>query len=172
MPRKILRRIMPDDKTMREHPHLKKFGERLADPKLWHLNRRSVAGGVAAGLFAGFLPMFGQMLIAATLAIFFRVNLPVAVLSTWFSNPLTYIPVFLFAYKLGALLLQIPVDQHSFDMSLSWQEWTHEILLIWQPLLLGCLIFGLVAALVAMAIVHLMWRLVIIRRWLKRRDNS
>ncbi|RKZ99705.1 MAG: DUF2062 domain-containing protein, partial [Gammaproteobacteria bacterium] len=47
MPRKFLKRIMPDHKTMREHPHLQKFGQRITEPRLWHLNRRTVAGGLA-----------------------------------------------------------------------------------------------------------------------------
>lgn len=87
MPRKFLKRVMPDHKTMQEHPHLQKFGKRLTDPKLWHLNRKSVAGGLALGLFIGFMPIFGQMFIAAALAILFRVNLPIAFMAVWISNP-------------------------------------------------------------------------------------
>lgn len=170
MPRKILKRILPDHKTMREHPHLQKFGQRLTEPKLWHLNRRSVAGGLALGLFVGFMPVFGQMFIAAALAVIFRVNLPIALFSSWFSNPLTYAPIFFFSYKLGAWILQLPMGPHSFDVS--WQWLTHEFLLIWQPLLLGCLICGLAAALLGVLFVRLLWRLMVIRNWLKRRRKQ
>jgi len=48
--------------------------EKLADPMLWHLNRRSVAGAVALGLFIGWLPIPMQMLIAALLAATLRVD--------------------------------------------------------------------------------------------------
>ncbi|PHS68920.1 MAG: ATP-binding protein [Methylophaga sp.] len=170
MPRKTLKRILPDHKTMREHPHLQKFGRRLAEPKLWHLNRRSVAGGLALGLFSGFLPVVGQMFIAVALAIFFRVSLPIAVISSWFSNPLTYAPVFFFAYKLGVWILQMPIEHHSFD--LSWQWLTNEFLLIWQPLLLGSLICGIISALLGILFVRLLWRLMVIRNWLKRKQKN
>ena len=82
MPRKLLKRIMPDHRTIREHPHLAKFGHRLTDPKLWHLNRRTVALGLALGLFICFMPVVGQMFIAAGLAVLWRVNLPISVMAS------------------------------------------------------------------------------------------
>ncbi len=167
MPRKFLRRIMPDNNAMSKHQNLQKFGQRLAEPKLWHLNRYSVSGGVAIGLFISFLPIFGQMLAAAMLAIIFRVNLPVAVFSTWFSNPLTYAPILFASYKLGAWLLQLPVKEHPFDTS--WEWVIHTLLPIWQPLLLGSLIYGIAAALIGMSVVRLIWRLIVIRSWRGRR---
>jgi len=170
MPRKLLKRIMPDHKKMHEHPHLKKFGHRLTEPRLWHLNRRTIALGVALGLFIGFMPVFGQMFIAAGLAIILRVNLPTAVVSTWISNPLTAVPVYFFAYKVGAWVLQLPVEVHAFDLSIEW--FTHEFLIIWQPLLLGCIICGLIAAILGIIFVRLFWRLMVIRNWLKRKRKK
>jgi uncharacterized protein (DUF2062 family) len=163
MPRKILKSILPDHQTMCEHPHVQKFGQRLTEPRIWHLNRRSVAGGLALGLFVGFMPILGQMFIAAALAIVFRVNLPVAVIGSWFSNPITFAPIFLFAYKVGTWFLQVPAGHHTFN--LSWQWLTHEFLLMWQPLLLGSLICGLVSALIGMLFVHFIWRRMVIRNW-------
>lgn len=170
MPRKFLKRIMPDHKTMREHLHLKKFGSYITEPKLWHLNKHSVASGLALGLFIGFMPIFGQMLIAAALAIILRVNLPVAVMGCWISNPITFAPIFFFTYKLGAWILQVPVGQHSFDIS--WQWLTHEFLLIWQPLLLGSFICGLTAALLGVFFVHFIWRKIVIYNWRKRQQKK
>ncbi len=167
MPRKLLKRLMPDHKTMREHPHLKKFGHRLADPKLWHLNRHSVAGGIAVGLLIAFVPTVGQMVIAAALAILLRVNLPVAVAGVWLTNPLTMAPIFFFAYKVGAWVLQLPVEPQAFSMT--WDWFSHEFLSIWQPLLLGSLICGTLAALFGMLIVKLSWRLVVIHHWRQRK---
>ena len=69
MPRKFLRKYLPDPMRIQEHKHLRMFGQRLADPNLWHLNRRSIAGGTAIGLFCAMLPMPFQMLPAAALAI-------------------------------------------------------------------------------------------------------
>ncbi len=172
MPRRFLKRIMPDHETMREHPHLRKFGQRLTEPRLWHLNRRSVSGGVALGLFVGFMPILGQIFIAAALAIWLRVNLPIASMAVWVTNPFTVAPIFFYAYKLGAWVLQIPMQHYAF--SLSWEWFSHEFLNIWQPLLLGSVICGIVAALLGILFVRLIWRLVVIRSWLSRphKNNS
>lgn len=170
MPRKWLKRIMPDHKVMREHPHLRKFGQRLVDHKLWHLNRRSVAGGLALGVFVGFLPILGQMFVAAALAIMLRVNLPLAVTGVWVTNPVTMAPIYFFSYKVGALILDTPVHPHAFTMS--WQWFTHEFIAIWQPLLLGSVICGAISALLAIIVVRILWRLVVIRSWLKRSKNK
>jgi len=169
MPRKLLKRIMPDHKTMCEHPHLTKFGHRLTDPRIWHLNRRSIALGAALGLFIGFMPILGQMFIAAGLAIMLKVNLTFSMMTVWISNPITAVPLYFFAYKVGAWVLQLPVEAHAF--TLSWQWFTHEFIAIWQPLLLGSVICGLIAALSGILIVRFVWRLIVIRNWLKRKHK-
>ena len=62
MPRKYFRRFLPDHDSIREHRWVARFGPRLQHPNLWHLNRHSVAGGVAVGLFTGLIPGPLQML--------------------------------------------------------------------------------------------------------------
>lgn len=170
MPRKFLKRIMPDNSKMREHPHLRKFGQRLAEPRLWHTNRRSVAGAVALGLFVGFMPIPGQMFVAAALAILFRVNLPVASMFVWITNPLTMAPIFFYAYKLGAWVLNEPMAPIGF--SLSWEWLSQEFLSIWQPLLIGCTLSGLVAAIIGIITVRIGWRLVVIYSWMQRQRRK
>jgi uncharacterized protein (DUF2062 family) len=64
-----------------------------------------VAVGVAVGLFSGLVPGPLQMLTAAILAIPLRVNLPVALLATLYTNPFTIVPLYLFAYWIGSLLV-------------------------------------------------------------------
>ena len=65
MPRKWLRRWLPDHEKMAKNTFLKHFGHWFTDPRLWHLNRRSVAGGVAAGVIGG-----GLMIVVAIGQIF------------------------------------------------------------------------------------------------------
>ena len=169
MPRRFLKRIMPDHKTMREHPHLQKFGHRLTEPRLWHLNRRLVAAGVALGLFVGFIPIPGQMVVAAALAILFRVNLPTSVMGVWITNPFTMAPIFFFAYKVGAWVMQIPAGHPAF--TLTWDWFGKEFLTIWQPFLLGCLICGIVASLLGVLFVRIAWRISVIRSWYRRKHK-
>lgn len=104
MPRKYFRKYFPDHEAIRNHKYLRRFRPLLRHPNLWHLNRGSVSGGVAAGMAGGLIPGPFQVLIAASLAILFRVNLPVAVATTFLTNPLTWPFLALAAYALGSLV--------------------------------------------------------------------
>lgn len=170
MPRRYLRRIMPDHRTMREHPHLQRFGERLTEPKLWHLNRRSIAFGLAIGLFVGFMPIPFQMVVSAALAILVRVNLPIAIMAVWITNPVTMGPLYYMCYEVGALLLDIPTSDQAFSMS--WEWFSTVFTTIWEPLLLGCFVLGSAAAVLAILIVRIIWRIIVIRNWIKRQQKD
>ena len=131
MAKKFVKRYMPDAHKIRHHRHLRFFGTLLHDPNLWHLNRHSVAGAMAVGLFWAFVPIPLQMIPAAALAIWFRVNLPISVALVWLTNPITMPPVFYFNYKLGTWILRRPVEDVTFPVSdvkfeLSWTWVTHE----------------------------------------------
>jgi uncharacterized protein len=169
MPPSSFRRYLPDAHKLRQHPALKPLGKWLQNPEIWHFHRRSVAGAAFIGLFVAFLPVPGHMLIAAALAIPARCNLPISVALVWVTNPLTMGPVFYFAYKLGAWLLDthLTVDKVKIDL-----DWLGERLdEIWRPLLLGSLICGWVSGITALAIVRIGWRISVIRRWRERRRS-
>ena len=53
MARKLLRKYVPAREWVVQHRALRWLAPLLQHHNLWHLNRRSVAGGVAIGLFAG-----------------------------------------------------------------------------------------------------------------------
>lgn len=161
--RNLLRRYLPETRHFREHRMLRILGHRLHDPDIWHLNRRSAAGGLSIGLFMAFMPVPFQMILAAPAAILARVNLPIAVVSVWISNPLTMPPMFVTCYKLGAWILSVPARHSHFEFSLRW--FTETAVEIWQPLLLGCLLLGAIAALLGNIAVRLSWRLHLLRRW-------
>ncbi|WP_132491974.1 DUF2062 domain-containing protein [Pseudomonas aeruginosa] len=75
MPRRLFKRYMPDPESIRSQKSLRFLGKLTHDPNLWHLNRHSVSRAMAAGLFAAFIPMPMQMLLAAGLAVWIRSNL-------------------------------------------------------------------------------------------------
>ncbi len=161
--RSSFKRVLPAHHEIRGHKHLQVLGDILHDPNIFHLTRRSAAGGVATGLFVAFMPIPGQMLIAAIVAIYFRVNLPLAVIFVWVSNPITIPPLFFLAYKTGATILNEPARQIAFEFSF---EWLGTVGIdIWQALLLGSLTFGTLAAVTGYIIIRLLWRLAIIRKW-------
>lgn len=167
MPRKFLKRILPDHHRVRDHKHLRFLGTLLHDPNLWHLNRSSVSGGVAVGLFTAFVPMPFQMALAAVLAIMLRVNLPIAAALVWITNPLTMPPLFFLSYKFGAWLLDVEVVPVAFEPSLDWMM--TKMGGIWKPFLLGSFLTGALLALLGYFTVRLMWRLHIVSRWKERR---
>lgn len=167
MPRKLLQRYLPTPAALARQRSLGMFGPRLADPDLWHLNRRSVSSAFAVGLFLAFFPVPGQMVLAAFTAMWLRCNLPVSVALVWVSNPVTIPPLFFFCYKLGTWMLQIPPEvQH---VSLSWSWLVERAEAIWAPLLLGSLTCGVIASALGYAGIHLVWRWHVVQRWERRR---
>ncbi len=146
---------------------MRMFGSLLNDPNLWHLNRRSAAGAFAVGLFSAFVPIPLQMILAAALAVLFRVNLPISVALVWITNPLTVAPVFYFAYRMGAWLLGHPV-QAELAMPSVEQLW-NGLNSIWAPLLLGSFILSSVSAICGYLLIRGLWRLNIVRRWKNKR---
>lgn len=85
---------------------------------------------------------------------------------TWVTNPLTMGPMFFFAYKLGAWLLDTQVTITAVELSWSWLS--SQIGQIWRPLLVGCLICGWVSGLSGMLVSRILWRLHVVRRWRQR----
>ena len=63
--RRQIRNLLPDHESIRSNRWLAPFENTLLHPRLWHLNRHSAAGAVAAGLFCGLIPGPLQMLGAA-----------------------------------------------------------------------------------------------------------
>lgn len=166
MPKKFIKRFSPNPETLKAHPHLKYFGEILQNPNLWHLNRRSAAGGVAIGLFCAWMPIPFQMLLAAVLGMAFSVNLPLSVALVWISNPITIPPLFYAAYLLGAHILNEPVIDFHFQLSYQWLE--HMLEAIAPSLFLGCFILGIISAISGYTLLRLLWRFNITKKWQRR----
>ncbi|MDH3320722.1 MAG: DUF2062 domain-containing protein [Betaproteobacteria bacterium] len=177
MPRKFIRKYLPSAAEVRGNRLVAMFGGLLHDPNLWHLNRDSVAGAVAIGLFAGLVPGPLQMLTALALAIPLRRNLPVALLTTFYTNPLTIVPLYLLAYGYGSLLLgggharpriePFGMDWgHFLDSMVRLADWT---LALGKPLAVGLVALGLTLALLGYVAVQLGWRAYVILAWRSRR---
>ena len=143
------------------------FGDHLHNPNLWHLNRRSVAGAFAVGLFTAFIPVPFQMILAAAFAIIFRVNLPISVLLVWVSNPITMGPLFYTAYKTGQWILGETPGEFNFEFTWTW--FSTELTYVWQPFLLGCLLLGMLSAVLGYASMRLYWRYHVVQMLEKRR---
>jgi uncharacterized protein (DUF2062 family) len=176
MPRKLFRKYLPHADRMRTHRLVAMFGRFLQEPNLWHLNRKSVAGAVAIGLFAGLIPGPLQMLAALLLAIALRRNIPVAVLVTFYTNPFTIVPLYLLAYAYGALLLGEPIGAprvRHFEMDWAAPGASLHAMLEWmfalgKPLAIGLLALGLSLAALGYVAVLLGWRAYVVLAWRAR----
>ena len=175
MPKKYIKRFMPDHAVIRNHKTLNRvFGTLLHDPNLLHLNRRSVSGAFFVGLFLAFVPLPIQMILGVGLSILLRINMPITIGLVWITNPLTLAPIFYFAYKVGTWLLGTPLLEIEF--ALSWEWLQTELIAIWQPFLLGCFVCGLTAGTLGFTTIRILWRLHLIRyikaRRLRRRERE
>lgn len=170
--RKFLHRFLPHHESVKSNRWLKPFGSWLHQPNLWHLHRRSVAGGVAVGLFCGLIPGPLQMIGAALLAVLFRVNLPVALFTTLYTNPFTIVPLYVLAYELGCLVSGASSERVITQFpELSWQfgEMLHWLTQMGKPLLIGLPLLAAALAVIGYALVRLIWRLLVVRKWRARR---
>jgi uncharacterized protein (DUF2062 family) len=170
MPKHIIRRFTPDRETIKNHKHLRMFGNLLHDSNLWHMNRRSVSGAFAVGLFWAFVPIPFQMVGAAATAIATRVNLPISVALVWITNPITIPPMFYSTYKFGAWILNEPPQELEFELSIEWMA--QSLAGIWQPLLLGSLLCGVISAILGYLLMRGLWRWHIISNIQKRKERK
>jgi uncharacterized protein len=154
---------------MREHRALRPLGRLLQNQEIWHMTRRSISGAAFVGLFVAWLPIPAQMLVAGALAIVLRCNLPLSVALVWVTNPVTMPAMFYSAYRLGAWLLDQRLMVTSSGMT--WQWLTNELAQIWQPLLLGSLVLGVLSGAAGFALVRLIWRLHVVQAWRLRRER-
>lgn len=129
------------------------------------MNRRSIARGVALGLFAGFVLPIGQIVLAALLAMTVRANVIIAAGATLITNPFTFPPIYFAAYTLGSHVTgigKVPSDMAGSDDLMSW---IHQI---GTPTAAGLILFAAVFSTLGYMAVHILWRWRLSNRWKRR----
>lgn len=167
--------MLPSHESIRQYRWLRLFGARLHHHNLWHLHRRSVSGGVAVGMFCGLIPGPLQMIGAALLAVLFRVNLPVALFTTLYTNPITIVPLYWLAYQLGSLVTgqsQAVTDAHFMVPEMGWDNW-FTVLIDWilslgKPFAIGLPLLAVVFAVLGYVLVRMGWRGWVMWQWRQR----
>jgi uncharacterized protein len=168
MPRQLVKRLGRWVQQRRHNWYLRVFGDRLTDPHLWSLNRHSITKGFGTGIAISFVPLPVHLLLVVLAAIWWRLNVAVAVAGSYLVNPFTVVPVYYAAYRLGALLLRYE-PQKSFEFYPSWQWLEHGLGPAWKPFLLGCLICGIICGLLGRFGLEYSWRIWAMRRYRRRR---
>jgi uncharacterized protein len=167
MPRRFFRKFAFKRDRLHGQWFMAPFRHMLHDHRLWTIRRKNVLPAFALGLFIAFLPFPGHILVAVLLALALRINIPVAAFSTLISNPLTVGPLFYLGYTVGARLMGIEPQPFEFELSLAWLG--EQVADIWEPLLLGSVLVGLVVAAVGYVALDMLWRASISDYLAKRR---
>jgi len=140
-------------------------GDRLFAPGLWRPSGNRVAAGVATGLFWAMMPIPFQMVPAGITAFLLRFNVPAAVSSVWVTNPVTWPVILYWQYRLGARLLgqQGPSETEASLLA--------SLTSVPLPLLLGCLVCGVIIAPVSYVVTALLWRFIAQKWWRRHAQN-
>jgi uncharacterized protein (DUF2062 family) len=150
----------------RHDHHHTRWGKLIHNPNLWHLNRHSVARGIALGVFWSFTPLpFGQTLFSTLLAVRLRANVALAAAFTWVCNPLTLAPTFYLSYTIGRLILRQP-QMPDFEPTKAWFKDNFPD--IWLPYGLGALVLSCTMAALTYVISQEYWKWRTARRWQQR----
>jgi len=170
MPRGLFRKITPRSETLHNHWALKPFKRFLADPRLWSLQRRTVTPAFGAGLAICFVPLPIHIPLAVLVAIFCRINIPTIMLSLVAVNPLTIVPAYFLAYKVGVIVTGATARRFAFHMSWDWVQ--HGLGPMWKPFLIGCGLTGALFGLVGYALLDLIWRYSVRKRYRERAGST
>lgn len=161
---------LPSAQALQGNRWLRWIGPALHHPRLWHLNRRGVALGLALGLFFGLLIPIAQIPLAGGAAVLLRANVPMAVASTLVTNPVTFGPVYYAAWRTGSAILgddgrSKPPAAQALDAEPEgswWERAWQSIQQAGKPLLLGLAIFATGFGLLGYLLVTLAWRVKVV----------
>ncbi len=158
--RRWLRGLEPRARAHLEQGWLSRYQPWLEQRALFRFQRQPLARGVAAGMFCGLIP--GPLQIPGTLAIcaWLRGNVVAGGVATFYTNPLTIMPLYVLAFHVGALVM--PGEQSLPAWSPEVGGFSVEAMSAWMqalgtPLLVGLPTLGLVMAVLGYATVQLLW---------------
>ncbi len=169
MPRRIFVKLRPFSERMRHGWAFQVLGPRIRDSRLWALNRRAITSAFGAGIAIAFIPVPGHLVLGLVTAVIWRLNVPTIVATVFLVNPLTAVPIYYLAYRVGALLLGHTPGKFDFELSWTWLQ--TGLGDIWQPFLLGSLVCAVVGGLAGKYLLELVWRISTLIRLSARRNG-
>jgi len=169
--RRWLRGLEPKARMHLGRGWLAQFQPWLERRELFRFQRQPLARGVAAGLFCGLIP--GPLQIPGTLLFcaWWRGNIVAGSVATFYTNPLTTVPLYALAFYLGALVMPGTQSLPAWSSVAPGGDFSVQALGAWMqalgsPLLVGLPTLGLVMAVLGYAAVQLLW---LAPAWQRRR---
>jgi len=168
MPRRLFVKFRPIAEKLRNAWYFRALGPKVTDPRLWGLNRRAITTAFGAAIAIWFIPLPVHLVIGLVAAMIWHLNVPTMVGTLLLFTPLTAVPIYYFAYRVGALLLRHQPSPHVFHASWDWLQ--TGLGSVWKPFLLGCLVCGIVGGYLAHQLLDWAWRMNLRSRWRTRRS--
>ena len=160
--RRWLRGLEPKARMHLQRGRLAPLQPWLEQRALFRFQRQPLARGVAAGLFCGLIP--GPLQIPGTLLVcaWLRGNIVAGGVATFYTNPLTTVPLYALAFYLGALVMPGTQTLPAWSSVAPGGEFSVQALGAWiqalgMPLLVGLPALGLLLAALGYATVQLLW---------------
>ena len=162
---------VPRRETLLANRWLAPVAPRLASIAIWQFNRRSIARGLALGLFAGFILPIGQIVLAVLMAASVRANIMVACAATLITNPFTLAPIYYAAFRTGSFLLEALDVAPGVSRAPAPVGWA-SLGAASMTTFIGLMVFAVLSSILAFAAVHLLWRISLRLKWLRRRKSG
>jgi uncharacterized protein (DUF2062 family) len=135
------------------------LGSSIFRKECWELKPMFIARGVATGVLVSWTPtMPFQLVLTVIFCVLFRGNIPLGLLATWISNPITFLPIFAGNLYVGCWLLGIPFPLGMINELMEAQSWSVAMNQILQsflvPLWVGSLAVGIPVTVLAFFLSH------------------
>ncbi len=121
------------------------------------ISSHSIALGFAIGVLNAILPFIGlQLVLTLVLCVFLKANKLIGSIAVFVTNPFTYIPIYLFTYYIGDLFFgryftkQLSfVEIENLLRNFNLQDFLNVGVSAYLVFFLGCLVTGLIAAIIS-----------------------
>ncbi len=182
-------RYFKHPRKLKKNPLLRWFSLHFLDKRVWRPTRHTFAGGLAVGMLVMMQLIPGQMFFAVVLAAILRVNIPIAIVACWITNPVTMVPAAILQISLGNWIMaafgHVTIDAPDFEaaqqfVSYVWDWLSHagvpdstppfgvKTSLTWiKAMLIGGGVGGLILAGISYMISYSVWGL-IGKYWVKK----
>lgn len=171
--RRKLRHLEPSVRDQLARTALARAVPWMEQRALFRFQREPLARGVAAGLFCGLIPGPLQLVGAVGACAWLRGNVVAGGVTTFYTNPLTTVPLYVLAFQVGSLVLPGEQVLPAFNASGPEGAFNVQALADWMqalgtPLLVGLPVLGLVLAVLGYALVQALWLAPVLQRGRRR----